>query len=191
MKKHPLQLLHLLLSATTTIHAFSPHHTPSPRRPTAISSHEWTEAALPLKKRKIELTWCNHGECAEALREQVVGEHNHIELGGPATGQVVYSWEKVRGCDDRGAVGTHDEAASADNETAESSAPAVLFLVKQEDVELAGVAADTMVELMRRGVQVLVDDVLANDLAELDVVDLDSDLIRLFRPKVSPLLLVS
>ena len=190
MKKHPLrQLLLLLFSTTATIRAFSPHRTPSPRRPTAISSHELTEAALPLKKRKIELTWCNHGECAEALREQVVGEHNHIELGGPATGQVVYSWEKVRGCDDHGAVGTHDEAC-VDTETAESFAPAVLFLVKQEDVELAGVAADTMVELMSRGVQVLVDDVLANDLTELDVVDLDSDLIRLFRPKVSPLLLV-
>lgn len=46
----------------------------------------------PLVKRKMELTWCNHDSCYEAIREKVVGEHNHMELTGPATGQVVYRY---------------------------------------------------------------------------------------------------
>lgn len=131
--------------------------------------------AHPQQKRKISLTWCNHGECSEALREQVVGEHNHIELGGPATGQVAYSWEKQL-----------DHEQHPGQSAVEASTPAVLFLVKQDDVELAGVAADTIVELLERGVQVLLDDTLAHDLSLLhrDELDLSSRLIRPFRPKV-------
>jgi hypothetical protein len=59
------------------------------------------DAPLPLypppppgRRRKMEISWCNHDSCYEAIREKVVGDHNHLELTGPATGQVVYSWEK-------------------------------------------------------------------------------------------------
>ncbi|KAL3793486.1 hypothetical protein ACHAWO_002097 [Cyclotella atomus] len=137
------------------------------------------QRSTPKQKRKIELTWCNHGECSEALREQVVGEHNHIELGGPATGQVAYSWEKRDSSSE--VNGHHHEDAI------EASTPAVLFLVKQDDAELAGVAGDTIVELLDRGVQVLIDDTLAGDLRlHREQIDLSCHLIRSFRPKPVP-----
>ena len=123
-------------------------------------------------KRKIELTWCNHGECRHAIREQVL-PNNHIELGGPATGQVVYNWEK------------QDSSHDVSNEKPETTIPAVLFLVKLDDKELTAVAASAIEELIGRGVQVLVDDTLSNSLNAYTDLDLESDMIRLFRPKVS------
>jgi hypothetical protein len=104
----------------------------------------------------------------EAIREKVL-EHNHMELTGPATGQVVYSWERP----------------IIDNINSAPSVPAVLFLVKQDDRELANVAAQTIRQLVTRGVQVLVDDSLSRQLEEFTDVDLGSDMIRLFQPKVS------
>ena len=62
----------------------------SPSSHTIIDSSPPTRS--PLVKRKMELTWCNHDSCYPAIREKVVGEHNHMELTGPATGQVVYRY---------------------------------------------------------------------------------------------------
>ena len=63
-------------------------------------------------KRKMELTWCNSQTCQEALREKVVGEHNHMELTAPATGQVAYSFV------DESSTSTHTK-----NNGAQSSPP--------------------------------------------------------------------
>ncbi|KAL7528458.1 hypothetical protein ACHAWF_002572 [Thalassiosira exigua] len=128
-------------------------------------------------KRRLELAWCNHDSCYEAIREKVVGEHNHMELSGPATGQVVYSWK-----------GYSMEEGSSSNKISKpvASPPAVLMLVKRDEEELLEVAAEAIEHLMTMGVQVLVDSTLRGELAELYSVDLDSDMIRLFDPKPVP-----
>ena len=63
--------------------------------------------------------------------------------------------------------------------------PAVLFLVKHNDRELANAAADTIEQLLARGVQVLVEEALAKDLEQRSNIDVDTAMIRLFEPKVS------
>jgi hypothetical protein len=52
--------------------------------------------APPPSKCRMELSRCKHDSCYGAIHEKVVGDHNHVELTGPATGQVVYSWETWR-----------------------------------------------------------------------------------------------
>ena len=129
-----------------------------------------------LVKRKMEVAWCNHDSCYTAIREQVVGEHNHFELTGPATGQVVYSWEKYS-----------MESQTTNKESKKlvvASPPAVLLLVKHHEEELINVAVDVIKELVDNwGVQVLVDSTFRKDLEKLDSIDLDSDMIRLFDPQ--------
>ncbi|KAL3805083.1 hypothetical protein HJC23_003311 [Cyclotella cryptica] len=125
-------------------------------------------------KRKIELTWCNHGACMDAIREQVVGEHNHLALVGPATGQVVYSWEKYS-----------SQTAISNGENV-ASPPAVLMLVKREETELSKVAADVIAKLIGMGVQVLVDTTFAEELQQFPDVDMGSEMIRMFDPKPVP-----
>ncbi|KAL7516863.1 hypothetical protein ACHAWX_001838 [Stephanocyclus meneghinianus] len=125
-------------------------------------------------KRKIELTWCNHGSCMDAIREQVVGEHNHMALVGPATGQVVYSWEKFS-----------SQTAISNGENV-ASPPAVLFLVKRDEKELSEVAADVIAKLIGVGVQVLVDTTFAEELQSFPDINMDSDMIRMFDPKPVP-----
>jgi len=103
-----------------------------------------------------------------------------MELIGPATGQVVYSWEKRD---------TSSEAGTVNGSSSLSTIPAVLFLVKQNDKELTTVAANTISELITRGIQVLIDDSLKEQLDQLNSTNLDfhldSHMIRLFKPKVS------
>lgn len=125
-------------------------------------------------KRRLELAWCNHNTCYTAIREKVVGEHNHMELTGPATGQVVYSWEQY-------SMESGSQAKATANEVA--SPPAVLMLVKRDEDELLAVAVETIEQLMSLGVQVLVDGALREELANFDCVDLESDMIRLFDPQ--------
>ena len=86
---------------------------------------------------------------------------------------MVYNWEK------------QDSSHDVSNEKPETTIPAVLFLVKLDDKELTAVAASAIEELIGRGVQVLVDDTLSNSLNAYTDLDLESDMIRLFRPKVS------
>jgi hypothetical protein len=98
------------------------------------------------KKKKMELSWCNHDACYEAIREKVVGDRNSVELTGPATGQVVYSWE----------VEENEDEEEHDTTTMIPNPPAVLMLVKRDEDELLKVAAKTIEQLMEMGVQVLV-----------------------------------
>ncbi|KAL7539956.1 hypothetical protein ACHAXR_009757, partial [Thalassiosira sp. AJA248-18] len=127
-------------------------------------------------KRKMELAWCNHDSCYEAIREKVVGEHNHMELTGPATGQVAYSWEKY----------SVETGSSTTTPVKVSSPPAVLILVKHDDEKLLAVAVDAIEQLMNMGVQILMDSTLMGDLESYDNIDLDSDMVRLFDPKPVP-----
>lgn len=132
----------------------------------------------PPNKRKLELAWCNHDACYEAIREKVVGEHNHMELTGPATGQVVYSWDHQYSMDNGSTATT-----TANKVT---SPPAVLLLVKHDEDELLKIAVETIEQLMRMGVQVLVDSTLRGDLEKCEKIDTESDMIRLFDPKPVP-----
>lgn len=128
-------------------------------------------------KRKMELTWCNSQTCQEALREKVVGEHNHMELTAPAAGQVAYSFV------DESSTSTHTK-----NNGAQSSPPAVLILVKPDDDELVPVAVEVIQKLMSDyGVQILIDSIFREKLRAFgDKIDLESILIRHFEPKPVP-----
>ena len=117
-------------------------------------------------KRQLALSWCNHDGCSEAVRERVVGEHNHMELTGPATGQVVYSL-----------IERDPKEGKAVNP------PSVLLLIKRGEQELLDIAIDTVQQLTSRGVRVLVDSKLRNKLDECDAVDTDGDLLGHFDPK--------
>ena len=131
-------------------------------------------------KRKMELAWCNQDACGEAIREKVVGDHNHMELTGPATGQVAYSWEQYS----IESVVEGDIGKMKSNSVA--SPPAVLMLVKREDEELTKVAVEAIQKLVGYGVQVLVDSTLAGELTNYETVDMESDMIRLFEPQPVP-----
>jgi len=140
------------------------------------NSHDHPRNGIPIK-RKLELAWCNHDACYEAIREKVVGEHNHMELTGPATGQVVYSWDSYS---------EEDEPTSASAASEAAPPPAVLMLVKRGEDELLEVAVEAIEELMGLGVQVLVDSTLGGELEHRDNIDTGSDMIRLFEPKPVP-----
>mmetsp|Transcript_34353 Transcript_34353/g.83083 ORF Transcript_34353/g.83083 Transcript_34353/m.83083 type:complete len:551 (+) Transcript_34353:245-1897(+) len=133
-----------------------------------------------INKRKLELAWCNHDACYEAIREKVVGEHNHMELTGPATGQVVYSWEQYS------IENTSSSSTGASKSNNVASPPAVLMLVKRDEDELLSVAVETIEQLVGIGVQVLVDSTLRGELENYDNIDVEGDMIRIFDPKPVP-----
>lgn len=124
-------------------------------------------------KRKLELSWCNHDGCYEAIRERVVGEHNHMELSSPATGQVVYRYSSTQSGSKR--------ATTASIQGNAPTPPVVLLLVKHGEDELLEIAIEAIEQLTRMGVQVLADSVLREDLKKCDTID--SDMIGLFDPK--------
>lgn len=126
-------------------------------------------------KRKMELTWCNHDSCHEAIREKVVGEHNHMELTAPATGQVAYSF-----------VDESHWSTTSINGVKLSSPPAVLILVKPDDDTLAPVAVEVIERLLEYGVQILVDSTFRETLKTFDSIDMNSAFIRHFDPKPVP-----
>ena len=130
-------------------------------------------------KRKLELAWCNNDSCfsGEAIREKVVGEHNHMELTGPATGQVVYFWEKYA---------MEGGSKAKDPIVPVSRPPAVLMLVKHHEDELLAVAVEAIEQLMKMGVQVLVDSTLRGELNKCEKIDVESKMIRLFDPQPVP-----
>jgi len=125
-------------------------------------------------KRKMELTWCNADACRETIREKVVGDHNHMELSAPATGQVAYSF-----------VDDTSSSTSANGE-GKSYSPAVLILVKPDDEELVPMAVEVIEQLLDYGVQILVDSIFKDKLRKFDNIDLDSEMIRHFDPKPVP-----
>jgi len=117
-----------------------------------------------------------------------VGEHNHMELTGPATGQVVYSWDHqysmVSGDSEYESTESTSTTTSTSSNTA--NAPAVLILVKRDEDELFEVAVEVIEELMGMGVQVLVDSRLRGELEDCESIDTKSDMIRLFEPHPVP-----
>jgi len=124
-------------------------------------------------KRKMELTWCNADACHETIREKVVGDHNHMELTAPATGQVAYSF-----VDDTSSTSANGEGALY--------SPAVLILVKPDDEDLVPMAVEVIEQLLEYGVQVMVDSIFREKLRNFDNIDLDSEMIRHFDPKPVP-----
>ena len=124
-------------------------------------------------KRKMELTWCNDDGCHDTIREKVVGDHNHMELSAPATGQVAYSF-------------VDDSSTSATNGENTSYSPAVLILVKPDDEELVPMAVEVIEQLLEHGVQILVDTIFRQKLEKIDSIDLDNEMIRHFDPKPVP-----
>ncbi len=155
-----------------------------------------TRTTTPLNKRKLELTWCNHDACYDAIREKVVGEHNHMELTGPATGQVVYSWNQHGASTNANAASSprgNNNNGVALSSSSSAHPPAVLMLVKRDEEELLSVAVNAIERLMTSGVQVLIDAYLWGKLENYchddgddnskSFIDLDSTMIRLFLPK--------
>jgi len=106
-----------------------------------------------------------------------------MELTGPATGQVVYSWDHQYSM-------VSDSEMESEYESTESTstpnAPAVLILVKRDEDELFKVAVGVIEELMGMGVQVLVDSTLRGELEDCERIDAKSDMIRLFEPHPVP-----
>eukprot|EP00986_Skeletonema_menzelii_P020029 scaffold29909_cov154-Skeletonema_menzelii.AAC.4 len=131
------------------------------------------ENGKSVPKRKIELTWCNADACHETLREKVVGDHNHMELTAPATGQVAYSF-------------VDDTSSSSANREATPYSPAVLILVKPDDEDLVPMAVEVIEQLLEYGVQILVDSIFREQLRKYDYIDLESEMIRHFDPKPAP-----
>lgn len=120
--------------------------------------------------RKLELMWCGGDNCKESIRERIVGENNHFEFDGPATGQVCFVWND-------------SELCQVDEDTA-GAAASVLFLVKRHDEELMRVAADAIKELTESGIQVyLVPDAAAKIEHYYGV---HNDNVRLFEPRTTP-----
>ncbi|KAL7439117.1 hypothetical protein ACHAXH_006979 [Discostella pseudostelligera] len=168
--------------------------------PTTNSNTRTTTA--PNNKRKLELSWCNHDACYDAIREKVVGEHNHMELTGPATGQVVYRWNQPSSSSTTTTTTTSSSdrgnniiaISSPSSSTTTTPPPAVLMLVKRDEDELLSVTVTTIEQLIQSGVQVLIDSYLwgklenfygdddRNDDATIPI-DLESSMIRLFAPK--------
>ena len=148
----------------------------------------------PQNKRKLELSWCNHDACYDAIREKVVGEHNHMELTGPATGQVVYSWNQPEASTNAAAASPRENINVVPlSSSSTAPPPAVLMLVKRDEEELLSVAVNTIERLMISGVQVLVDAYLWEKMENYchddgddhskKFIDLESSMIRLFLPK--------
>ena len=114
-----------------------------------------TETSQPSAKlalsteRRLDLKFCDGDICIAAVRQRVVGKHNQIILGGPATGQVAYTWNQ-------------DPIINNTNgERSNITLSSVLLLVRPNDEDLIHKAAEVVPKLAHAGVNVL----LAPDLA--------------------------
>lgn len=95
------------------------------------------------KKKKMDLMYCSDEYCNDAIRERVVGDHNQIILNSPATGQVVYVWN-------RGTSSNEDENLNEEERNKqEQKEPesCILLLIKPNDDELMKIAANAVEEL--------------------------------------------
>lgn len=134
------------------------------------------------RRRGMELVWCSSELCREEIRERVVGEDNHMEFEGPATGQVAYFWKEDDDNEkDKEDDGDNDGSSSQGSETI---APSVLLLVRKGDDDLLKVAGDAIPELTEAGVKVL----LAPDLCAKvkHYFGVDDSMIGLFEPNPAP-----
>lgn len=128
-------------------------------------------------RRRRELSWCGRESChGGEIREKVVGEHNHMEFEGPATGQVVYEW-----------ASDHNSMARSEGQKEDDSGiapPSVLLLVKKDDKELAKVAAEAVKNLIALDIDVLLQPNLQAEISK--TVDVENKKIKLFEPQVVP-----
>eukprot|EP00978_Attheya_sp_CCMP212_P007969 scaffold18524_cov56-Attheya_sp.AAC.2 len=140
--------------------------------PAKETSFEITSEALR-KKRQMTLAWCGREICTTSrIREKIVGDRNHMEFEGPATGQVIYTWD--------------DEDNSANQQSPlDVSTSSVLLLVKHHDDELIGIAAEAVRQLTDLGIQVLLHPELAAKFKHYFGVD-DENMIKLFEPRPVP-----
>jgi NAD kinase len=115
------------------------------------------------RRKKMDLMWCGRETCKDVIRERVVGDDNHLEFDGPATGQVCYVW---------------DDDTQRKYKTKNQS---VFFLVKQGDEELTRVAAEAVRELTTMELDILIAPDLAAKLKHYYGVD--DEKIKLFEPK--------
>jgi len=140
--------------------------------PAKGTSFEITSAALR-KKRQMTLAWCGREMCTtNRIREKIVGDRNHMEFDGPATGQVIYTWD-------------HEDNSANQQSPQEVSTSSVLLLVKHHDDELIGIAAEAVRQLKDLGIQVLLHPELAAKFKHYFGVD-DENMIKLFEPRPVP-----
>lgn len=132
------------------------------------------------KKRGLDLMWCGAEHCKESIRERVVGEDNHFEFDGPATGQVCFMWNE----DEDRCIVDEDEVNNNTTANIEAATAAVLFLVKRDDDELLQTAANAIKELTESGVNVYLVPELAAKIEYNHGVHNGN--VKLFEPRTSP-----
>ena len=130
-------------------------------------------------RRKMELSWCGRNACTEGvIRERIVGEHNHVQFEGPATGQVMYEWAESLSQTGVDTETQHDETESS------VAPPSVLLLVKRGDDKLLKVAAEAVQNLTALDIDVLLHPELSAKMKHYFGVD--SQNIKLFEPRLVP-----
>ena len=135
----------------------------------------WDDDSTSVRRRKMELSWCGRNDCTggNGIREKVVGEHNHVEFEGPATGQVMYEWAPAT-----------DARGEMEEEKTVTAPPSVLLIVKRGDDELLKVAADAVQNLTALSIDVLLHPELSAKIKHYFGVDGRN--IKLFEPKLVP-----
>jgi len=156
---------------STSVHDHSDHT----RKRKTIDGKDYTHSHHRRRRRKMELSWCGRNDCTggNRIREKVVGEHNHVEFEGPATGQVMYEWAP--------AVDTRGEM---EEEKTVTAPPSVLLIVKRGDDELLKVAADAVQNLTALSIDVLLHPELSAKIKHYFGVDGRN--IKLFEPRLVP-----
>ena len=130
-------------------------------------------------RRKMELSWCGRNSCSEgAIRERIVGEHNHVQFEGPATGQVMYEWAESP------SQTRVDTETQLDDTESSVAPPSVLLLVKRGDDNLLKVAAEAVQNLTALDIDVLLHPELSAKMKHYFGVD--SQNIKLFEPQLVP-----
>ena len=131
-------------------------------------------------RRKMELSWCGRSACSEggAIRERIVGRHNHVEFDGPATGQVMYEWAESP------SRAEADTEAQVEEIGSNVAPPSVLLLVKRGDDKLLKVAAEAVQNLTALDIDVLLHPELSAKMKHYFGVD--SQNIKLFEPRLVP-----
>ena len=120
-----------------------------------------------LKRKRMELFMCNREFCSDGIRERVLGDENHMEFDGPATGQVCYVWDDA-----------HDAKATRRQ--------SVLLLVRPGDDALMHLAGDAVQALVKEGIQIFLAPELAAKLKHNHGVEDHHNLIKLYEPLPVP-----
>lgn len=155
------------------------------RSPSMVTNVKQQSSPKPqLQQRKMQLMWCGPEECREVIRERVVGEHNHMEFVGPATGQVCYTWvdQLSFSSNNDGDNDANGEQQRDIEQEPEVACSAVLLLVRPNDDDLLKIAADSVRELTGHGIQMLLAPDVAAKMKHFFGVD-DEKMIKLFEPR--------